>query len=337
MFGMAYGPVLSGQTIDEFGPVDGPFSHAVLELIATGPDANLWLTLSGRGDIRGQNRLFRMTTVGVATAALFDYIPDAIAAGPDGLLWITGEGNGPLVGLPASWVIARISPIGFPAEPPTYFPLPDGTCATYIARGPDGAMWFTCYADLIGRITLDGLFSFFRLPPGRGPLGITAGPDGDLWFTENAANRIGRLTPTGELAEFPIPTAASDASLITAGLDGNLWFLEQQANEVGRVTTAGVITEFPVPGASSRLKGIAAGPDGNIWFTKLDTNELGRITPSGEATLFSLPSPGSYPLGITAGPDGNIWFVESGYRVGRLTLTRCPRCTRRMPFRNPAP
>ena len=33
--------------------------------------------------------------------------------------------------------------------------------------------------------------------PAVSPYGITAGPDGNLWFTEQAGNKIGRITPTG--------------------------------------------------------------------------------------------------------------------------------------------
>src|SRR5437588_6350752 len=52
---------------------------------------------------------------------------------------------------------------------------------------------------------------------------ITAGPDGNLWFIESNVNKIGRITPTGTVTEFDIPTAG-DPSSITAGPDGNLWF-----------------------------------------------------------------------------------------------------------------
>ena len=40
-------------------------------------------------------------------------------------------------------------------------------------------------------------------------LGITTGPDGNLWFTEFGAGKIGRITPSGSITEFPIPTAGS--------------------------------------------------------------------------------------------------------------------------------
>ena len=80
---------------------------------------------------------------------------------------------------------------------------------------------------------------------------ITAGPDGNLWFTEEGANKIGRITPSGRITEFPIPTASSGPDGITAGPDGNLWFTEGAANKIGRITPTGAITEFPIPTAES--------------------------------------------------------------------------------------
>ncbi len=72
--------------------------------------------------------------------------------------------------------------------------------------------------------------------PGGEPSFITAGPDGALWFTEGTGN-IGRITPSGSITEFPIPTASSMPVGITAGPDGNLWFAENSASKIGRITT----------------------------------------------------------------------------------------------------
>ena len=62
-----------------------------------------------------------------------------------------------------------------------------------------------------------------------------AGPDGNLWFTEDAGNNIGRITPAGEITEFPLPTPGSGPAGITVGPDGNLWFTEQIGNKIGRI------------------------------------------------------------------------------------------------------
>jgi virginiamycin B lyase len=89
----------------------------------------------------------------------------------------------------------------------------------------------------------------FALAANTRPVGITLGPDNNLWFVESQANKVGRITPTGTVTEFAIPTAASNPQGITAGPDGNLWFTEKDANKIGQVSTSGAFAEFAVPPA----------------------------------------------------------------------------------------
>ena len=63
---------------------------------------------------------------------------------------------------------------------------------------------------------------------------MTAGRDGNVWFTEYGANQIGRVTLSGAITEFPIPTGDSGPYGIVAGPDGNLWFVE---SGVGRLAS----------------------------------------------------------------------------------------------------
>jgi virginiamycin B lyase len=58
--------------------------------------------------------------------------------------------------------------------------------------------------------------------PNAQPYGIAAGPDGNLWFMETNANQIGRITPTGTITEYPVPTTSSAPSFIAPGPDGYL-------------------------------------------------------------------------------------------------------------------
>jgi virginiamycin B lyase len=85
------------------------------------------------------------------------------------------------------------------------------------------------------------------------------GPDGNLWFAQFNASRVGRITPEGEVTQFPTPTPNSRPVGITAGSDGNLWFTEPVGNKIGRITTEGVIDEFPLPTPNSRPIGITLG------------------------------------------------------------------------------
>jgi streptogramin lyase len=161
---------------------------------------------------------------------------------------------------------------------------------------------------------------------GTGPESITTGPDGNIWFTEIWSGRIGRLTPSGVLTEFP---AASTPRGIVTGPDGNLWFAVSnlQGPAVGRITPTGVVTTYPISLEADLFPyAIAAGPDRNLWFTlqsngRVGAGAIGRITPGGSITTFALPQ-GSRPLGIAEGPDRNLWFTDTGGNtVGRITPT----------------
>jgi streptogramin lyase len=161
------------------------------------------------------------------------------------------------------------------------------------------------------------------ISPGSQPKGIAAGPDGNLWFTEPGRDRIGRITPEGEVTEFSAGiTPGSSPRGIAAGPDGNLWFTQPGKDRIGRITPEGKVTEFSAGiTPRSQLANIAAGPDGNLWFTESIGDRIGRITPEGEVTEFSEGiTAGGYPDGIAAGPDGNLWFTEFiGDRIGRIT------------------
>jgi virginiamycin B lyase len=236
--------------------------------------------------------------------------------------------------------IARIDHAGRITE----FPTPDGgnEFLRGITTGPDRALWFTdsgscvdpacdfLHDGRIGRITTTGQVTEFPVPSTLGdPWEITLGPDGNLWFTEigdyfnpdNPANvaNIGRITPSGVITEFPVPTKASAPNGITVGPDGALWFTENHGNQIGRITTSGAISEFPIPTPNAAAIGIAAAVDGNLWFTEQFGQRIGRISTSGQVREFPLPNGGN-PVGITAGPDGALWFPEvRGHRIGRIT------------------
>src|SRR6266508_1669125 len=111
-------------------------------------------------------------------------------------------------------------------------------------------------------------------------------------------DRIGRITPSGVITEFPLPTAGGGMVAIAAGPDGSLWFTEYDAQQIGRITTGGVITELQIMRRAANPAGIAAGPDGSLWFTEHDGDRIGRITTDGVITEFYIfftdyPGPGS--------------------------------------------
>ena len=304
-----------------------PPSQFVPGTITAGPDGNLWFTeIMQNGSVQA-GKIGRMTPTG--TLSEFS-LPSAntpatdIITGPDGNLWFTEGGK-----------IARITPMGKISE----FKLSPPTSAQSLATGSDGNLWFTDQSK-IGRMTLTGKVSEFSLPihqfpagsnpikapAGSGPnqsLAITAGPDGNLWFTEigpvGVGSSIGRITTSGKITEFPLPSANTFPSSITAGSDGNLWFTVIGTNngpsKIGVITPQGKIREFTL--SHSILGSITRGPDGNLWFAEFQygvtgttAGKIGSITTAGKISDFPLPTSGYGPTSITFGTDHTLWFIE---------------------------
>jgi virginiamycin B lyase len=88
-------------------------------------------------------------------------------------------------------------------------------------------------------MTPDGELTDFPLPRFMGPMGITRGPDGALWFAGSGGNCIGRITTSGAITEFPLPTPGSFPLDIVTGPDGALWFTEAHGNRIGRLMPPG--------------------------------------------------------------------------------------------------
>src|SRR5581483_5218985 len=61
-------------------------------------------------------------------------------------------------------------------------------------------------------------------PAGDFLAAITGGPDGAMWFT--TSSKIGRISTSSAVTEFPVTSASATASSITSGPDGALWFIE---------------------------------------------------------------------------------------------------------------
>ena len=67
------------------------------------------------------------------------------------------------------------------------------------------------------------------------PFGITPGPGGTLWFTEQDGNRIGRISTTGQITEYTVPTNRSEPKGITESSNGEIWFTEYSGNKIGQL------------------------------------------------------------------------------------------------------
>jgi streptogramin lyase len=162
-----------------------------------------------------------------------------------------------------------------------------------------------------------------------GPGPITGSTNGYVWFAELDDDAIGRISPAGQVTEYPLPGSFQEPRGIAAGPNGTVWFTQTGSHTgsegIGRITASGGITEFALPDGSLPF-GIAMGPDGNMWFTEVGRWRIATITPSG--TVTELPvTLHNEPLNIVSGPDGALWFTEDGIvnggtgAIGRLTTS----------------
>jgi len=193
--------------------------------------------------------------------------------------------------------------------------LPDPTIAAGgVTRGPGYSMWFTDGGAILrishaGRLAVHPLHDGWDADPS-----IVMGPDGALWFPEYnvtgaPVGAIGRMSPGGDLADFPLPGKVF-AHQIAAGPDGNLWFTAS-GGRIGRISTVGSLVLFDLPPREYAIA-ITGGPDGNVWFTEGRPDRIGTITPAGVVTEFGVPHAccSDYFESITAGADGNVWFTN---------------------------
>ncbi len=266
--------------------------HQPQRMIAA-PDGHLWFT--------GFTSVARVSTTGaIAEFALPSKAEaDDLTVGPEGNVWCAAGGK-----------VAKITPSGGITE----FSVPGYDSVRGIATGPDGNLWLTDPANAIYKMTPTGTFTKYSVPVGKYPQRITAGPDGNLWFTEgaNSSSAIGRITPSGAIAEYPTSTLGAYA--ITTGPDGNLWFTENQGKKIGKITTGGAITEYSVPKETEpEPMDIAVGPDKNLWVGTRGFASIYKVTTSGSITQ---ASGGWATQTVAAGPDGKLWFpTERGIRT----------------------
>jgi streptogramin lyase len=246
----------------------------------------------------------------IAYTTLPSLLLNRLTIGPDSALWFTvlpfprpGAGSGGLLG--------RLTT----ARNLSLLPLPDcNNCSPFaIATGPDRALWFSeSNPNRLSRATTGGAVTEFKL--NEYAAGLATGADGALWFNEiGDERRIGRLTTSGSLTEYRVPTqfvpGIEIAGNIAAGPDGALWFTEGGPNKIGRITTSGRFAEFPIPTPAAGPLSIVAGLDGAMWFSEAFAMKVGRITTAGVISEFATGFPYGWSMGqLAAGPDGNIWF-----------------------------
>ena len=194
-------PLASASTAPSLSmplPTIAPATQPNRNVMAVGPDRNMWFTDSAAGGGIGT------VTCTVNTCAATEYFGGlgskgtfGLVAAPDGYLYVS-EG--------ASNAIARILPanctgVGVAATCTVQQTIPTSGSVFGLALGSDGNVW---YADpvigqgKIGVIVLSTCAAActtheYAIPSGNVAQNIIRGPDGNMWFTEPNANAIGEV------------------------------------------------------------------------------------------------------------------------------------------------
>jgi virginiamycin B lyase len=201
----------------------------------------------------------------------------SLVSGPDESIWFTAGGG----------VIGQITSTGQlleHASEPGLDPLRSAHELQGIAVGPDGAIWYTDGAhERIGRITTGGAVQEFQIPNHRTPYGsannpypldIVAGPEaGYMYFTDAGDNAIGRVSMSGEVTEYPIPTVVPVGASEIAVLGNELVFSESNVAALGTINPVGSPNEAPLatPPAISTIEAFVHGQLASAARTAAET------------------------------------------------------------------
>jgi virginiamycin B lyase len=158
------------------------------------------------------------------------------------------------------------------------------------------------------------------------PNQMSVGADGAFYLNSSSLSAIARVTASGAMQVYSIPSGDISLGGMALGPDGKVWFTEQ--SHIASITTGGAITEYPLPGLGVAGGGVTAGHDGNVWFAGVISGGpamISKINPStGKVITYPVDPPRPcYPEALATGPYVDVWFncASSLPRggIGRIT------------------
>lgn len=198
----------------------------------------------------------------------------------------------------------------------TVYPIPYTTTTTASAGPTIGGV--TEYAMPLGSLSR--------------PEPIAAGPDGNLWVGDEAAGQIDKVTTSGSITTYNVPSGAAPPYFIVAGNDGDLWYVDGLNNALYQATTSGTITQHVGLGTGP-FQGLAAGADGNLWVADQGGSGSGAMLQvSMQAQLVGTYAP--LDTGITAtaiGSNGKVYVISSAGSLYYIVTPHFPVASNTLP------
>lgn len=211
-------------------------------------NGSVWQAISYYQDGLGGMGIIQEVTPGTTTITLpqgqnqsGDYtytLPNALTQGPDGNLWVAEQDdvNTGVSGVQVTATSIRV----YSTSGTLLHTYPTPFLANAVVTGPDGALWFTGNNGLIGRMTSTGVVSTYPTNTTTNLSGIAVGGDGALWFLEPYANMVGRISTSGSVSSYTIPTSNSFPVGIAGPPPGCVatyiaWFAETTTGKIAMI------------------------------------------------------------------------------------------------------
>jgi virginiamycin B lyase len=289
--------------------------------ITVGPDGNLWITQMK------QDRVVRMSIDGQ-----FTFFPTGAGSMPHGIefdsqgrLWVTLQGYNTITQMDLNGNIVASHTIPFPNSNPHGLTV-----------ASDGKVWFTGReGNVVGYFDpATDAFKIFPLPNpdpnpdpeknGNFPIYISEAPDGSMYFTDLLTSNVGRITPSGALTFYPLPSkygppnnARSIAVIVRP--DGVAVVTEESGHAYATITPDGVVTEYPLSPANAEAASLTYDTAGALWIQYNTPDAIGLVQPDGSVTPYPIPTLDAVQHRIIVGPDGSLWFTElNADKIGHM-------------------
>jgi peptide/nickel transport system substrate-binding protein len=145
-----------------------------------------------------------------------------------------------------------------------------------------------------------------HMDPNASPAGIAIG-DGAVWLTDNEADNVTRVDPTGVLTPIAVGNGPTG---ITVGA-GGVWVVDSFDDTVVRIDpgTRSVTATIPVGPSPA---GIAVGA-GSVWVANSGDGTVTRINPHTDRVQATIAVGGS-PQALTVA-DGRIWVTVDAQSI----------------------
>jgi len=219
-YGGKIGTIDAGRT--KLTEYDVPTKNPNLEGAALGYDGKVYFAEADANKIGRISSSGAIEEFPIATPSSY---PSYLTLGTDGNVWFT-EAFGKIGFITTD---AKI----------TEFPVPtagSGPVGITVGPKPDFDVWFAEGAGhAVGKSTKAGMMTEFALAPATAMPVSLARLDPYVYVTEQTGNQIIRVSTTGEMKSYPLPTPNAFPAHIVVGPDGALWFTENIANKIGRL------------------------------------------------------------------------------------------------------